>query len=85
VKGWRFLREKKDTIQAGDEMRVPWRNPKWEAVGPHVFGMKYTRNFCKMTLRRRTQNSTPQRMARSSAGATYAGGDGSGRIESKGE
>jgi hypothetical protein len=30
-------------------------------------------------------NNTPQRMARPSAGATYAGGDGSGRIESKGE
>ena len=30
-------------------------------------------------------NATPQRMARPSAGATYAGGDGSGLLESKGE
>ena len=32
-----------------------------------------------------TPNNTPQRMARPSAGATYAGGDGSGLLESKGE
>jgi len=57
VKGWRFLRDKTDVIQAGDEMRVPGRAPRWEAVGPHAIGIRYTRHYCKMTLRRRVPNS----------------------------
>lgn len=62
MKGWRFLRDKKDMIQAGDEMRVPGRVPRWDAVGPHVVGLRYTRHYCKVTLRRRVPNTTGERI-----------------------
>lgn len=52
MKGYRFLRDKLDVIQAGDEFRNPGKPPRWEAPGEHVIGLTYTRKFMVLTFRR---------------------------------
>lgn len=56
MKGYRFLRDG-DKVRVGDEFRHPGRRTKWEAPGPHVIGMTYTRKFMVLTFRRPVPNS----------------------------